>query len=107
MEGRIWPDGQGIQSTSNTVIIATSMPDLAMKEARKRMQKKPDLMDRLSVFPSRVPQSFQQFVEFSHLKKENLMETVNLMLISKSNLEQEEIDLAVSDAAKIPARCWL
>ena len=101
-DGRL-TDGQGnTVNFKNTVIIATSNAGFGYEAGLEEHAEKPDLMDRLKAyFRPEFLNRFNAVIEFSHLKKEDLMEIVNLMLIEvNQTLSKKEIDLAVSDAAK-------
>ena len=101
-DGRL-TDGQGnTVNFKNTVIIATSNAGFGYEAGLEEDAEKPDLMDRLKAyFRPEFLNRFNAVIEFSHLKKEDLMEIVNLMLIEvNQTLSKKEIDLAVSDAAK-------
>ncbi len=101
-DGRL-TDGQGnTVNFKNTVIIATSNAGFGYEAGLEEDAEKPELMDRLKhYFRPEFLNRFNAVIEFSHLKKEDLMEIVNLMLVEvNQTLSKKEIDLAVSDAAK-------
>ena len=99
-DGRL-TDGQGnTVNFKNTVIIATSNAGFGYEANLTEDADKPELMDRLKpFFRPEFLNRFNAVIEFSHLTKEDLSKIVDLMLAEVNQL-LEDIDLAVSQAAK-------
>ncbi|KEQ35213.1 putative ATP-dependent Clp protease ATP-binding subunit [Streptococcus mitis] len=101
-DGRL-TDGQGnTVNFKNTVIIATSNAGFGYEANLTEDADKPELMDRLKpFFRPEFLNRFNEFIEFSHLTKEDLSKIVDLMLAEvNQTLAKKDIDLVVSQAAK-------
>ena len=101
-DGRL-TDGQGnTVNFKNTVIIATSNAGFGYEANLTEDADKPELMDRLKpYFRPEFLNRFNAVIEFSHLSKEDLSKIVDLMLVEvNKTLSKQDIDLAVSEAAK-------
>lgn len=101
-DGRL-TDGQGnTVNFKNTVVIATSNAGFGYEANLTEDADKPELMDRLKpFFRPEFLNRFNAVIEFSHLTKEDLSKSVDLMLAEvNQTLAKKDIDLVVSQAAK-------
>lgn len=101
-DGRL-TDGQGnTVNFKNTVIIATSNAGFGNESLTGNDEQDEDIMKRLApYFRPEFLNRFNAVIEFSHLKKDNLKDIVELMLDDVNRtLARKGIDLTVSDEAK-------